>query len=268
MKRNIITIDESLCDGCGVCIPGCPEGALQILDGKARLVSDLFCDGLGACIGHCPKGAITIEERDASPYDERTVMERIVAQGENTIRAHLTHLKDHGEHTLYDIAAGYLKEHDIDMPVSVVNDIPCGCPGSAAKSFRAVSPVHPSSGSSALTTWPVQLRLVNPDAPYFDNAELLVASDCTAFACGNFHDRFMKEKVPVIFCPKLDQDIDGYIEKLSRIFSSHVIRSVTVVRMSVPCCGGTSFVVKEAMKRAGKNIPYAETVLSPEGAIL
>lgn len=268
MKRNIITIEESRCDGCGSCVTGCPEGALEIIDGKARLVGDLFCDGLGACIGNCPKGAITIEQREAEPYDERKVMEKIVPQGENTLRAHLSHLKEHGEDKLYAAAVAYLKEHNVAVPQESMKETPSGCPGSAMKRFKGVRSSQASSGSSALENWPVQLRLVNPNAPFFDNAELLVAADCTAFAHGSFHDSFMKGKIPVIFCPKLDQDIDGYIEKMAQIFAMHEIRSVTVVRMAVPCCGGTSFAVKEAMNRAGKNIPYAETVISIEGDVL
>ena len=270
MKRKIITIEESKCDGCGACVPGCPEGALRIIDGKARLVSDLFCDGLGACIGNCPKGAITIEEREAEPYDERKVMDRIVTQGENTIIAHLKHLKDHGEDGLYKIAADFLAEKGIT--VGVEKKAPehghGGCPGSAARHFSAVRKGEASSGASALETWPVQLRLVNPNAPYFDDADLLVSADCAAFAYGNFHDRFLKGKVPVIFCPKLDQDVESYIEKMARILSSHTIRSITVVRMVVPCCGGTSYVVKEALARAGKDIPVTDVVISLEGNIL
>ena len=268
MKRKIITIEESKCDGCGACVPGCPEGALRIIDGKARLVSDLFCDGLGACIGNCPRGAITIEEREAEPYDERKVMERIVTQGENTIIAHLNHLKDHGEDKLYRIAADFLSEKGIVVGAEKKAPVHAGCPGSAMKTINHPRTGEASSGASALESWPVQLRLVNPHAPYFDNADLLVAADCAAFAHGNFHDTFLKGKVPVIFCPKLDQDIEGYIEKMANILSSHPIRSITVVRMVVPCCGGTGYVVKEALARSGKDIPVKDVVISLEGNIL
>ena len=175
MKRKIIEIDESKCNGCGKCIPNCPEGALQLIDGKVRLVSDLFCDGLGACIGECPTGAIHVVEREAEPYDETRVMETIVKQGANTIAAHLKHLKSHGEFKLFDIAVDYLKQHGIPVP-----ELPhAGCPGLAMKRFAAApNPENVAGGASALRQWPIQFKLVNPGAEYFDGADLLVSADC------------------------------------------------------------------------------------------
>lgn len=182
MKRQIINIDDTLCDGCGNCVPGCPEGALQIIDGKARLVSDLFCDGLGACIGECPQGAITVIEREAEPYSERTVMENIVRQGPGTIRAHLAHLRDHNETGYLNEAIAVLREKNIPVPEEFVGsdakrfqaDIPCGCPSSHA---RVVVP-HKTAGvdsgyeaPSELSQWPIQLHLVNPRNPYFAGAD-------------------------------------------------------------------------------------------------
>ncbi|MGL4370674.1 MAG: ATP-binding protein, partial [Spirochaetota bacterium] len=255
---------------CGQCIPGCPEGALQVIDGKARLISDLFCDGLGACIKECPAGAIRIEEREAEPYDERRVMENIVPQGAATIRAHLLHLKTHGEKALLKTAVAVLDEKNITVPDLEEKNHHAFCPGSQMRDMRSAPAKNESTvspGLSRLQQWPVQLKLVNPSAPYFDSEELLVAADCTAFAHGNFHERFMKDTPLVIFCPKLDQDIEGYVDKLAQIFEAHPIRTVSVVRMVVPCCGGSTWAVEEAVKRSGKSIIVREIIISIEGKI-
>ena len=198
MKRNVIDIDETRCNGCGACIPNCPEGALQIIDDKARLISDLFCDGLGSCIGECPWGAIHIVEREAEPYDEKKVMENIIRQGPNTISAHLKHLKDHGEHQLYETATAFLKEKGIEIPKPAqTQTLPCGCPGTLAKSLKP-KPQEPLSSEnhtpSALRQWPVQLHLLNPAATYFENADLLVCADCVAYAHGDFHNSLLPGK--------------------------------------------------------------------------
>jgi NAD-dependent dihydropyrimidine dehydrogenase PreA subunit len=322
MKRRIITIDETKCTGCGQCIPDCPEGALQIIDGKARLVSDLFCDGLGACIGTCPEGAISVIEREAAPYDERAVMEKIVPQGAGVIRAHLEHLLNHGERELYNEAIEYLLEHMVPIPDhdnSAVLKNPqtaggpeksgaaasspspaappapatcppgpdrkqpfAACPGSAARTIdrpagaghRGRGPhagmgMHQPSGTtdSALRQWPVQLALQNPGAGYFDNADLLIAADCTPFAYAGFHADLLAGKTLIIFCPKLDPDLEGYIEKLAEIFRHHTIKSVTIARMEVPCCGGVRYVVDKAMERAGVHIPVEEMVVTISGEI-
>lgn len=258
MKRQIIKIDESKCDGCGVCIPGCPEGALQIIDGKARLVSDLFCDGLGACIGDCPKGAIATEEREAEAYDEAKVMENIAAKGENTIRAHLQHLADHGEKELMRQAIDWLANNDIPVPALSQGCASGGCPGAAAFAIKrdnepdAAQPTS-TSARSELRTWPVQLHLINPSAGYLNHADLLLSADCAPYALPDFHQRFLKGRVAITLCPKLDQGLDRYINKLAEIFATQEPRSITVVRMEVPCCGGVEMLVQRALEKAGKS---------------
>jgi len=267
MKRNIIEIDEEKCTGCGLCIPDCPEGALQLIDGKARLVSDLFCDGLGACIGGCPEGAISVIEREAGPYDEKAVMETIAPQGEAVIKAHLEHLISHGEEDLYRQAIGYLHEHDIPVPVHEAEGTRADSarrgpppdmeyPGLPAKSIAEGRPARKTE--SALRHWPVQLKLANPRAPYFDNADLLVSGDCVPFAYADFHQDFLADKVMIMFCPKLDSDVPGYITKLANILSLHTIKSITIVHMEVPCCTGVRHIVKKALERSGKDVPVKE----------
>jgi NAD-dependent dihydropyrimidine dehydrogenase PreA subunit len=278
MKRQIITIDEEKCTGCGECIPGCPEGALQIIDGKARLVSDLFCDGLGACIGTCPEGAISIEEREAEPYDEARVMENIIKAGDNTIRAHLKHLRDHNETGLLQEAIDLLQERGFDVSqyldeeTQVHVDPACGCPGSAPidlrgeKSGQSEDDVPPQQ--SQLRNWPVQLRLINPQAQYFQNAHLLIAADCVPFSYADFHRTFLRDRILIMFCPKLDPTIDEYIAKLSEIFAQSDIQSITILRMEVPCCSGIERIVQTALQRSGKKIPLNELVISINGEIL
>ncbi len=299
MKRKIIEIDEELCTGCGSCIPDCPEGALQIIDGKARLVSDLFCDGLGACIGNCPEGAISVIEREAEPYDERAVMETIVPQGTETIRAHLEHLAGHGQTDLYEQAITVLGEKGIPIPEHHASGMKAssaapgrghgaaghggggfsGCPGSGARtidrstprsSIQAGDPRPPvgEAPGSELGQWPVQLALLNPGATYFENADLLIAADCTPFAYAGFHQELLRGRILVIFCPKLDQEIEEYVEKLGEILSRHEIRSITVARMEVPCCGGVRHVVDRALERSGKRIPVAERVITIDGRLI
>ena len=277
MKRKIINIEEEKCTGCGLCIPDCPEGALQILDGKARLISDLFCDGLGACIGTCPEGAITVIEREAGAYNEKMVMKNIARQGDLVIVAHLDHLIGHGETDLYNQAIEYLKENQIPVPPH--NSSPAhphsglnpfaGCPGAAARTITRDN--HPNeqilsgSGESELRQWPVQLALLNPAARFFDNADLLVAADCTPFAYADFHRDFLRGKILIMFCPKLDPDIEGYITKMKDIFAHHRINSVTILHMEVPCCSGVSYVVREALTRSGKEIPVTDVTITIQG---
>jgi len=274
MKRKIISINEEKCTGCGICIPDCPEGALQILDGKARLISDLFCDGLGACIGTCPEGAITVIEREAMAYDEKTVMATIVKQGETVIVAHLDHLIGHRESDLYNQAIEYLQDHVIPIPPHKKprdHNPFAGCPGAAAQSIARRpdannSEPHPF-GESELRQWPIQLKLLNPSNPYFDNADLLISADCVPFAYAGFHQGFLKGKILIMFCPKLDTDIDGYISKLSEILSTHTINTITVLHMEVPCCSGVISVVNQALKQSGKNIPVTEETITIQGSI-
>jgi len=275
MKRKIIRIDEDTCTGCGDCIPNCPEGALQMIDGKARLVSDLFCDGLGACIGHCPEGAITFEEREAEPYDERRVMENIIPKGENTIQAHLKHLYDHGEEGFLNEAVALLEEEGIDVPeYKPAPAAPGVCPGAAAMAIER--PGHSQREDegertpqrSRLKNWPVQLHLINPGASYFRNADLLVSADCVPYAYAGFHSDYLEGKVMVTFCPKLDDGLDRYVEKMAMVFREQEIRSVTILYMQVPCCGGTRMIVEKAMEQAGVAVEVRSAVIGIDGNIL
>lgn len=288
MKREIISIDEEKCNGCGLCIPNCNEGALQLVDGKARLISDLFCDGLGACIGHCPQGAITIMEREAEPYDERKVMELIVPNGRNTILAHIKHLKDHNEEGFLKEAIAYIKENNIDLSPSEEEIISkkaahnyhdgssCGCQGSAPMDFRFKEPTTSNISKDTVLTdtpselrqWPVQLHLLNPNVSYLQNAELVLASDCSAFTMGNFHQKFLKGKALAIACPKLDSGKDIYIEKLTAMITGAKINTITVVMMEVPCCGGLLQLAKIAIERAGIKIPLKEVIVNIRGQVI
>jgi len=279
--RKIISIDEELCTGCGECIPNCPEGALQIIDDKARLVSDLFCDGLGACVGHCPTGAMTVKEREAEPYDERKVMVNIVKAGPNTIKAHLLHLKEHGADDFLQDALAFLKDEGLEVPDGVLNEtpdegcsanqdhLPCGCPGSAVMDFREKTdteeePAHVGKRPSRLKQWPVQLMLVPPSAPYFNGANLVISADCVPFAYSDFHEDFLKDRVLLMGCPKLD-DAQHYRQKLTTIFKENDIRSVMCVYMEVPCCSGLINLVQSAIQASGKNIPFAKQMISIKG---
>ena len=280
MKRQIVTIDEERCDGCGECIPGCPEGALQIIDGKARLVSDLFCDGLGACIGTCPQGAITVLEREAEPYDERRVMaESIVKGGPNVIAAHLEHLRGHGEEGYLQEALSYLSEQGIKNPLDEnakkenTESHACSCSGSAMQDFRkngtAVQQGEPAGViPSELTQWPVQLHLVTPLAPYYQGSDLLLAADCTAFAVGVFHSAFMKDKSIAIACPKLDSGLDRYVEKLKAMIDLANVNTITVVIMEVPCCGGLTAIVQQALDKSSRKVPVKRIVIGVRGEVL
>ncbi|MDP8210699.1 MAG: 4Fe-4S binding protein [Candidatus Stygibacter australis] len=271
MKREIIYIDENKCNGCGNCIPGCPEGALQIIDGKARLVSDLFCDGLGACIGDCPLGAISVTTREAEAYDEAIVLENIIKAGPNTIKAHLKHLRDHDQKEYFEQALAILLRKG--MPIPKINEDTCpsgGCPSTQTQTIDRIPPkvVEKTVAQPELQTWPVQLHLLNASAPYLENADLLIAATCVPFAYPDFHAKFIKGRVPIVLCPKLDKDIDQYIEKLAMIFQTHKINSVTIARMEVPCCGGTEFIIQKALEKAQKFMMVKVNVISIKGEII
>ncbi|MFW6161291.1 MAG: ATP-binding protein [Planctomycetota bacterium] len=270
-QRQIIRIDEEKCTGCGECIPNCPEGALQIIDGKARLVSDLFCDGLGACIGHCPEGAITVEEREAEHYDERRVMANVVEGGPNVIRAHLEHLADHGQTDYLRQAYAYLQKHGIDVPAAPSRPMPDlggGCPGSQVREFEAAAEEQPAGRAvSRLRQWPVQITLVPPQAPYLKGADLVITADCVPFAYGNFHEDFLKGKAVLVGCPKLD-DVGYYREKLAAVFEQAEPASIEVVHMEVPCCFGLVHVVEQALADADREIPTTAAKISIQGEIL
>jgi ferredoxin len=275
MKRKIIKIDESKCDGCGVCVPECHEGALQIIDGKARLISDLFCDGLGACIGHCPTGALVIEERDAEPYDERKVMDYIVKGGRNVIKAHLEHLRDHEEFEFLKIAAEYLAEKNIPNPITIQEqNTPkqkfSGCPGSQEMNFESETKAMDESGKRAshLTQWPIQLHLVSPIAQYYRNSNLLLAADCCGFSYPDFHKDFLKDKSLAIACPKLDSNKEVYLEKLTMMIDQAELQSITVLIMQVPCCGGLAQLANQAVQQASRKIPINAVVIGINGEIL
>lgn len=229
MIRKIIKIDKNKCNGCGACATACHEGAIEMINGKAKLTREDYCDGLGDCLPACPTGAITFEEREAPAYNEAAV---IAGKNKNAT-------------------------------------LPCGCPGTQSKAIHRNnnSPeVFSQPISSQLSQWPVQIKLVPINAPYFNGAKLLVAADCTAFAYGNFHNEFIKNHVTLIGCPKLDNI--NYAEKLTAIIKNNDIKSVTVVRMEVPCCGGIEYAVKEALQASGKFIPWRVVTISTDGRIL
>jgi Pyruvate/2-oxoacid:ferredoxin oxidoreductase delta subunit len=270
--RTVVQIDEDKCDGCGLCVPGCAEGALQIIDGKAKLVNDVYCDGLGACLGECPLGAITMVEREADDFDEEAVNKRLEELGREPI-AH-DHGHDHGhdhteetdttggEKTVEDLACGcpgtLSQSFDRPKPEPVVPRAGGGCPGSRSQSFdqhSIVAPAdQPGSVVSRLGNWPVQIMLVPPKAPYLEGVDLLIAADCAPFAYGDFHRRFLDGKTLLVGCPKLD-NTDIYIQKLTAIFRDNNIRSISVVYMEVPCCNGLVQLVKTAIENSGRRIP-------------
>ncbi len=245
MIRKIIHIEEEKCNGCGLCVNACHEGAIEMVNGKARLISDEYCDGLGDCLPECPTGAILMIERDAEEYNEELVLKKI--EEKKTI-----------------------EQKTAEKP------LPCGCPGHAAKLIER-KPVAKATmakkdevslmGESQLRQWPVQLNLINTRAPYLKDANLLVAADCTAYAYANFHNDFIKDHITVIGCPKLD-DNKYYEEKLAEILKLNTIKSITVVRMEVPCCGGIVNAVKNAMLKSGEIVPYREVTISTDGNII
>ena len=288
MLREIVKIDEEKCNGCGLCVPNCHEGALQIIDGKARLISELMCDGLGACLGHCPEGAITIEKREAEDYDEELVISQMVKSGKNTVFAHLKHLQEHGETGYLHQATGWLKANKESLPFSIkeVHELlhggsapkqeqqgaACGCAGSAPMAFASAGlKIDDRAGEqpSELTQWPVQMHLINPAASYFQGADLVVAADCTAFAYGGFHQKFLRGgKKLVIACPKLDQGKNIYVEKITQLIDQAKVNTITALIMEVPCCGGLSQMVQMAVQMSSRRVPVKEIVIGIKGDIL
>jgi len=275
MKRKIIIIDQEKCTGCGLCVSDCPEGALRIIDGKARLVGDLLCDGLGACMKSCPEDAISVEEREAEPYDEIRVLENIVPQGRNVLQAHLEHLKNHGQSEYLQQAIAYLRENRIavELPQESAACQPAGghCPGSQSRAFvgpQAGGAEDASSRPSQLTHWPIQLHLISPAAPHFRNSDLLVAADCAAFSYGDFHKDFLKGKTLTIACPKLDAGQEVYQQKLTALIDEAELKSISVVIMQVPCCSGLLRHVVDAASRAKRRIPIHCVVVGLQGEVL
>lgn len=252
--RQIIKIDEDLCNGCGLCVPACAEGALQIVDGKARLVSERYCDGLGACLGECPQGAISMETREAEDFDEEEAMEHVRVSG--------AHNHDYRPHPHVHPSAGCDAGHKHAGFV---------CPSARTIDRTSVDRPEGSSPSaqsvpSELRQWPVKLYLVNPESSFFEDADLLVSADCVPFAYGGLHPDFLKGKVLVTGCPKFD-DTDLYLEKLTEIFSRNNIRGVTVLRMEVPCCSGISLIARQAIADSGKNIPVETITVTLAGDV-
>ena len=237
VSRSIVRIDEEKCTGCGLCIPACAEGALEIVDGKARLISDIYCDGLGACIGECPQGAIIIEEREAEEFNEEAAKEHVKKKPVPV--AHQAHPKNHF------------------------------CPSTEILHFeRNLAEKDrvniPEKRESMLSNWPVQLKLLPTNAPFINNADLLITADCVPFAYANFHNDFLKDRTLIVGCPKLD-DAEFYKDKLTEIFKLSTIRSIAVVNMEVPCCFGLYRLVKEAVDSSGKTIPINQTIISVKG---
>lgn len=282
MKRNIITVDEAKCNGCGICVTACHEGALQIIDGKAKLVSESYCDGLGACLPECPMDAIHLEEREADEFDEEAVKVRMAEIEKAKASAkedgcgcgggghgHAGHGHAHAGH-----GAGHGAGHAGHQHTGG------GCPGSMARAIvrpttaqavpvQTTTPaatVASDTGTSQLGQWPCQIKLVPVNAPYFAGADLLIAADCTAYAYANVHRDFMKGRITLIGCPKLDEG--DYADKLTAILAQNDIKSLTVLRMSVPCCGGIVNAVKQALVRSGNLIPWQVTTISPDGQIV
>ena len=232
VKRSIVRIDEEKCNGCGLCVPSCAEGALQIIDGKAKLVSEIYCDGLGACMGECPRGAITIEERNAEEYDEEST------------KVHLEEMKQEEE-----LACGCVS-------ANVAQLIETGDPADEMISRR-----------SMLGHWPVQLTLVPPNAPFLKDADLVVAADCVPFVYPGFHQDFLKDHALVVACPKLD-DFQAHLARLTEVLKQSSIKSLKVVHMEVPCCSGLVHMVKQALLQSGKDIPVEEVTIGIKGEIL
>jgi len=296
MKRDILKIDEELCNGCGQCVPNCHEGALQVIDGKVRLVSELMCDGLGACIGYCPEGAISIETREAEPYNEVKVMEQMIKKGKNTIKAHLKHLKDHDETGYLQEGVGFLKQNreKLDFELSEVlaevhnhgsdhslmgahhghSHEGGGCPGARERIIeRPVSTAAPTTSVAAdqpseLKQWPVQMHLINPNATYLRGSDLLLAADCVAFSLGNFHNKYLKGRSLAIACPKLDHGTDVYIDKLTAMIDQAKVNTITVMMMEVPCCGGLLQMVRKAQSAASRKVPVKQLIISISGEVL
>ncbi len=252
VKRNIIKINEELCNGCGLCAKGCHEGALQIIDGKARLISELYCDGLGACIGDCPMNAISVEEKEVEAYDEIAVIKRIIPKGAKVLEAHLQHLKNHGEMNLLQQGIQYLKDNDIPVPALTQPQPQNVIPVSQLSAFKPMS---------VSINWPVQLHLINPQSGVFNNADLLLVADCVAYANPKLYSELLVGKKLAIACPKLDVNKESYVNKLIQMIDDSKINSLTVAIMEVPCCGGLIRLVEMAMEKATRKIPMTKVVV-------
>jgi len=281
MKRKIIRINEELCNGCGICADACAEGAIQIIDGKAKLISEVFCDGLGACIGTCPEGAIEIIECEAEPYNEEKVIENIIKHGKNTVIAHMKHLKEHRMHDHLKQAVAYLMNHKSDLSFDaeeVIREVHFynphasgGCPGSRIMQFNKTHSTNNSDVAeqpSELRQWPIQMHLISPVAPYFYNADVLLVADCVAYSLGNFHSKYLKNKSLAVACPKLDSNQEVYVEKLVRMINEAKINTLTVMIMEVPCCSGLVRLAQLALQQAERTVPVKMIKISVQGDVL
>lgn len=259
MLREIIEIDEQKCNGCGDCIPACHEGALQIIDNKARLISDLMCDGLGACLGECPTGALQVIQREAFAYDERLVMKEIIKGGNKVIQAHLEHLIEHNEQNYYNCAVRFL--HEKKMPIPPHNNT------SKASAITSENKMQDTdiATEETLNQWPIQLHLINPTSPDFQHADILLAADCSAFAAPHFHQKYLQGKKLLIACPKLDSNQQSYIEKLHLLFQFGQLNSITILRMDVPCCGGLAKLIDKATGKTKKKISLTQITINKQG---
>jgi len=252
LKRNIIKIDEEKCTGCGLCIVACAEGALRIVDGKAKLVSEVYCDGLGACLGKCPHGALTIEQREADEFDEVAVEHYLEAKRKKQE---------------IDVPCACPSTRAVKFEKKEEETLACGCPSHTVAQFEKPAAKEANikeHQESELRHWPVQLRLVPPTAPFLQGVDLLLAADCVPFAYADFHRDFIKDHAVLVACPKLD-DFDAHQAKLTQILSQADIKSITVARMEVPCCFGLVHLAKKAIEASGKNIPLKEVVISARG---
>lgn len=253
MKRNIIKIDEDKCTGCGLCVPGCHEEAIKIIDGKAKLVSDVFCDGLGACLGECPEGALTLEEKEANPFDEKMVQETIA-------RKKREQAQGRGGKSAPQV-------------LGVISPAAHGCPGSAHTIFERKTQATPAvalagSQQSELTHWPIQLHLVNPAADFFRGKDVVLAADCVAYSLPDFHEKFLKGKSLAIACPKLDEGQDVYVEKIRKMVDESKINTLTVIMMEVPCCRGLLQIAQAALQAAKRKVPLKAIIVSTRGDVI
>ena len=254
VKRRIIEIDEEKCNGCGSCLPACPEGALQIIDGKAKLMKEGYCDGLGACLGECPQGALRIIEREADAYDTKGVITHLQEQSPELLEKHLRHLAEHAG----ELSGGPGRQGTVSCPSEAVLKW--------EKQGPDEKPAEAGRKSSELRQWPIQLHLVPPFAPYFQNSDLILVADCVPFAYANFHQDFLKEKAIAIGCPKLD-DVRAYKQKVEQILENADVKSLTVIRMEVPCCYGLVHLAREALEKSGKDIPFETVTVGVKGEI-
>ena len=260
--RQMIKIDEDKCNGCGLCVPACAEGAIQIIDGKAKVVAEKYCDGLGACLGECPQGAISFETREAEEFDEAATIQYLEETG-RSVEAHLAHMAEHAAgghaHDHHDHHGHGQAQPGFVCPSARTIDRTCECSHSAAPAAESVS--------SELRQWPVKLYLVNPGASFFQNADLLIVADCVPFAYGALHPDFLRGKVVVAGCPKFD-DVNAHVEKLTEVFRRNKIRSVTVLKMEVPCCSGLGRATESAIAASGKSLTMETITIGLSGEVM